>query len=92
MTVTIQIGNSDDKLSQSEWSHYVCYMRVVVEEYATKVHFSGLSDGDAPWQNACWVIEPIEDDISDLVIDIRRVRKMFRQESMAITVGTTRMV
>lgn len=55
-TITIQIGNSDNKLSQMEWSAFIKDVVEVVESLASVVHFYGTSLGDAPWQNAAWVV------------------------------------
>jgi hypothetical protein len=57
VTVCIQIGNSDDKLSQREWSEFVSEMDDIVVEVSDTVHFCATSAGNKPWQNACWVFE-----------------------------------
>ena len=86
-TVTIQIGNSDDKLSQREWSGFIRDMNINLS--GVEIHFQGTSYGDKEWQNACWVIL-IED------FDFDRVKKgvwqtglFYGQDSVAWTMGDT---
>lgn len=40
-TVTIQIGNSDNRLTQVEWSEYVEKVNNLVRDCAYAVHFNG---------------------------------------------------
>lgn len=93
MTVTVLIGNSDDKLTQREWALYVAHVQGLVDEWAEEVHFSGVSFGGAPWQNACWVF--VVDDGASL--DALRMvfgvaASWHRQDSIAIVVGETEFV
>lgn len=91
-TVTIQIGNSDNKLSQREWSDYAGRMRLTISRNVDLVHFSGGSDWDSPWQNACWVCEVETAMIESLKKQIAHCRKNFNQDSVAVTYGETVMV
>ena len=78
--VCIQIGNSDNKLLQDEWSNY-CKMVLYLSECYGTVHFSGGSAIDAPWQNYCvclYTEEPLL-----LKGEIEHCRKIFRQDSVA---------
>ena len=89
-TIVVQIGNSDDKLTQEEWSLFVKSLKDVSQTYGD-VHFSGGSATDAPWQNYCVVFEVID---MDEVLEAIRGRlmflaKKFRQESIAMTEGVT---
>jgi len=40
-TITIQIGNSDDKLSQASWSEFVERARQLISVHSRVVHFFG---------------------------------------------------
>ena len=104
-TVVIQIGNSDDKLSQREWSKFVEELREVIEDFADEVHFSGGSPTDAGWQNWCIVFElrtkaPIGVNImritDDAILLLRQemsdLALRYQQDSIAMTVGKTTMV
>lgn len=92
MTAVIQIGNSDNKLTQSEWAHFVAEVRTSVEANANAVHFHGFSPGDAPWQNAAWIVEANASAWVDIVADLRRIRESYRQDSVAVMVGNTTFV
>lgn len=87
-TVTLQVGNTDDKLRQAKWSQFVEIIGAAVEIFG-KVHFSGGSDWYKPWQNACWVFEIEDDKIEPLKTDIARIRGLFEQTSAAWTEGET---
>jgi hypothetical protein len=90
MTVVIQIGNSDDKLKQSEWSEFVEAVENCILITTDRIHFHGLSPGDALWQNACWVADT--DDVDKLRMRLVELAVRFRQDSIALTVGETEMV
>lgn len=88
-TITIQIGNSDNKLSQAEWAHYAQAVKLIVFNFARKIHFSGGSATWEPWQNIAWVIIPLNDDLQEFKEALIIVRQNFNQESMAFAVGET---
>lgn len=86
-TVTIQIGNSDNKLSQSEWSLFVGDLASVVRVNCGEVFFCGHSAGDAPWQNHCVVTEC--NDLGWLTEQLRQLVEKYDQDSIAVTAGAT---
>ena len=88
-TIVIQIGNSDNKLTQCMWAHYVEYMRAAIANIVYRMHFQGGSCFDAPWQNACWVCEVDIARIDDLKAAVTHCRKQFEQDSAAVTTGET---
>ena len=90
MIAVLQIGNSDNKLTQNEWSHFVHGIQQCVAECGIEIHFFGTSQGDAPWQNACWVCSVIEPDIDKFQEEVTRIRKSFRQDSVAVVIGDVR--
>lgn len=92
VTAVVQIGNSDNKLTQGEWAHFAEYMRSAVSENVYRIHFSGGSDWDAPWQNACFVCEVNDDQIDGLTEAVKNCREQFKQDSAAITWGDTVLV
>lgn len=96
-TIIVQIGNTDDKLLQVQWSAFVGEVRAVVDEYTRQVHFCGTSAGDALWQNACFVGELFdgergEADAAGLIMELRRLKDRYSQESIAVTFGNTQFV
>lgn len=92
MTIAIQIGNSDDRLTQAEWSEFVAAVQNAVETWVATIHFAGCSAGNKRWQNACWVFECGEADAASLKSEVKRIRERFRQESVAWTEGATQFV
>ena len=92
-TYVIQIGNSDNKLTQNQWAHFAAGVHLAVSSHCRQIHFKGGSDWDAPWQNACWVCVPVSEEsanllLNDLVLEAARNQ----QESIAVTVGETEFV
>ena len=89
-TVIIQIGNSDNKLTQKEWSEFVrC---VDIYSSVTDTHFRGVSNSDAPWQNACWVLEVEDYNYDGLKRTIGNLESEFKQDSIAWTEGITKFI
>lgn len=89
-TVYVSIGNSDDKLTQTEWSRfYDAVNRAifdVVKYQGARIHGTWLSLPHEPWQNACWCFDA-HDDLFDHVAELReQLRELateFRQDSIA---------
>lgn len=88
--ITLQIGNSDDKLTQAEWSAFYKAIDTAVSYFAKKIHFAGAAAIDAPRQNACWVFE-IED-AKELRSAVTRIRHDYLQDSAAWTDGETEFI
>ena len=88
-TIVIQIGNSDNKLTQGEWAQFAAMVKDAVAANVRQIHFQGGSDWDAPWQNACWVCEAMPDDayLESLQKRLTECRKCFTQDSVAFLVG-----
>jgi hypothetical protein len=57
-TVHVSIGNTDNKLTQQEWSEFYAAVDEVVRYRAAVVHGAWVSPSTAPYQNAAWAIEP----------------------------------
>lgn len=57
MNILISIGNSDDKLTQREWSEMVTDMRDILDWPGVQLHGEWFSRPDSPWQNANWCVE-----------------------------------
>lgn len=97
-TAVIMIGNTDDKLTQREWSEFVSDVTHLLLVYRVQLHFHGCSVGSAPWQNVCWVFDAPKDLIGEpaIVVELRpelaRLAAKYRQDSIALTVGKTEFV
>lgn len=92
-TISIQIGNSDDKLTQRKWHLFCAEMGDAIDTWCAQIHFYGHSYGSAEWQNACWVIDMREDaSIENLKEEIKDIRKRYNQDSVAWIMGQTEMI
>lgn len=90
-TVTVQIGNSDNKLTQERWSGFTNAFRRLLDETGATIHFFGFSASDAPWQNCCAVIEePVN--LARFEDDLAGLASFFDQDSIALTAGKTQFV
>lgn len=89
-TVCVMIGNSDNKLSQREWSEFCKDLRSIMGQLATETHFDATSEGSHPWQNLC-VVAQIED-LDFLRLQLSHVAAAYGQDSVAILVGETQFV
>jgi hypothetical protein len=92
VTAVVQIGNSDDKLTQNEWSNFIDIVNELIIRYQSGIHFYGFSIPNAAWQNACWVILIEKQDIIDLKKKLQATKAEFKQDSIAVTIGETEMV
>ena len=95
-TVTVCIGNSDNKLGQREWAAFVKAVDTVVDNIAYEKFFRGFSNPDDQHQNACWVLSIDDQRPSKLLEDFKRQiavkRGMFNQDSAAIVIGETEFI
>lgn len=83
MIVYISIGNSDDKLTQREWSDFQAQVQIVLVRLAIKIHGSWVSDPRDEWQNACWCLEPWAHLIEETRESLIRLADKFGQDSIA---------
>jgi hypothetical protein len=83
LTIYISIGNSDDKLTQNEWSHFYAWVAGSIDQYAHRVHGRWFSDPCGPWQNAAWCFEIVPDSVQALQGRLMQHAKNYRQDSIA---------
>jgi hypothetical protein len=90
--VYVSIGNSDDKLTQIEWSAYVVEMTVRVAAIG-RIHGSWASNPVSAFQNACWCIEfDNAADIAEAREVATEIRQKYRQDSIAWAVAETEFI
>lgn len=78
------IGNSDDKLTQEQWSKFVTQFVALVRRHADRVYGEWYSAPDAPFQNACMGFAvDTEPELLALREELTSLRTMYRQESAA---------
>lgn len=82
-TVTVIIGNSDDKLTQLEWCSFVNHVGGEINMHAEGIHFHGSSPATAAWQNAAWCFDVSGQRIDRLRDGLAKARERFRQDSIA---------
>lgn len=88
-TIVIQIGNSDDKLTQSEWASFVEDVQATINSYNFETHFFGAPVNYAPWQNVAWVLIVDGDFENPFKMQLIELKERYRQGSIAWTAGHT---
>jgi predicted NodU family carbamoyl transferase len=89
-TVTIQIGNTDNKLTQQKWAEFIEDVNTVLT--GTEYMFQGTSAGDKPYQNACWVVVMRDYEYETTKNLVARVGEEYDQDSIAWTEGKTEFI
>lgn len=85
-TVFAAIGNSDDKLTQWQWSEFVNSFVNIVRIHASKIHGEWVSESSAPFQNACMCFEITEAAEPALRWALAQLRATYLQDSLAWSV------
>lgn len=83
VTVYVSIGNSDDKLTQRQWSAFVLHTHLTISDAAATVHGAWYSGPAVEWQNACWCADIHTDQVPALKDTLRTLAGEFRQDSIA---------
>jgi len=93
-TVTISIGNSDNKLAQSDWRYYCRHINDILSLFdaAMTINFYGLTNSDSEYQSATWIIEILSHHMDELKEKLTKVRKSYNQVSIALVVGKTEFI
>lgn len=92
MTVTICIGNSDDKLTQKEWAHFVEAMDLEIGCVADKWYFRGGPETRNIRQNYAWIVNCQPEKLDKLREVVTNTRMDFKQDSAAFVVGETELI
>lgn len=87
MLISVQAGNSDNKLTQQQWSEFVSELGGILAVHERVRHFFGGSETYAPWQNVCWICEIDAGKIESLKGQLRESRLSYRQDSVCLLVG-----
>ena len=90
--VVIQIGNSDDKLSQKSWAFFVSEVKFIVECHSSNIYFFGGSENYAQWQNLCIAFSIPKEELDLLKNKLTEKRKTFNQDSIAYLEGVTKFI
>jgi len=89
ITIYASIGNSDDKLTQREWSQFLRAFLAGIRMHAAEIHGEWHSSPTAPFQNACVCFEIVECEAEDLRDLFGRMAHQYRQDSIAWAVAPT---
>jgi len=98
--IVIQIGNSDDKLTQKEWSEFVNKVGDLVDSCCHTTHFFGGSSNWKQWQNACWVAVLknssytclTDEQYTNFLVDLAEIGGAYKQDSIAVIEGNTQLL
>jgi hypothetical protein len=88
--VYVSIGNSDDKLTQAEWSEFCTRTLGFLQGEASRVHAVWYSRPDAPFQNAaiCFEVD-LEQQEEPIKGVLRQLAAAYDQDSIAWAIAQT---
>lgn len=89
-TVYVSYGNSDDKLTQKEWSDLCIKVHMAVNSWGSEVHGVWTSHADASYQNACICFD-IREGVwaQELKSRLMQLATDYRQDSIVWAEATT---
>jgi hypothetical protein len=91
-TITLQMSNSDNKLTQQVWSSFVNQMKQLLDAETKEVHFFGGSENWQPWQNVVFIFSCEASALARLKQQVTALRRKHQQDSVAWTQGTPRFI
>ncbi len=82
--VYVTVGNTDGKLTQNMWCHFLVYVEGSINEHVWTLHGRWLTETSWLRQSACWGFEIFTDDdsVGKLQKELRQHAKAFRQDSI----------
>lgn len=86
-TVCVQIGNTDNKLTQQNWAKFVGEVMALIDLHSWQKHFFGGSSTFDPWQNVCWVFSMPQEQIENFQNQLKPIGALYGQSSIAILAG-----
>jgi hypothetical protein len=86
-TVYVSIGNSDDQLTQHEWSGYAREVIELVRDLSEQVFGEWYSEPSSEYQNACIAAAVPEELLGELRRALTTIRTAFHQDSVAWAVA-----
>lgn len=87
LSVSVMLGNSDNKLPQDRWATFVASVRAHVEKYACQIHMDGGPGTDSLWQNWCFMFVVEAEKVPGLVAALQETRGYYRQRGIAWMLG-----
>lgn len=83
LSVCVTIGNSDDKLSQLDWSNFTYLVDHHVENTAWEIHFRGFTPSQSRYQTAAWTFTIRKQETPTLRAGLAMLADKFKQDSIA---------
>lgn len=83
MTVYVSIGNSDDRLTQAEWSDFWAEVNSLIRLHSRQLHGTWTSETRDRYQNAVWAFEPNLELEPSTRRYLSMIAQRFRQDSIA---------
>lgn len=85
MFALVMIGNSDDKMSQFQWSELVARLQDLWLTFHVKRHGEWFSAPASRYQNACWLIQLDDNDhlAPELKGRLKDLAREFDQDAIA---------
>lgn len=90
--VFVGIGNSDNKLTQAQWSAFVGEIEQVIVNRAAQVHGAWFSRPDSPWQNCCWCFETELAPAEEAKRLLANIGRFYNQDSVAWSEALTEFI
>ncbi len=84
-TVFIQIGNSDNKLTQDRWSSLCGDIDEVL--YLGNVHGKFYSLPNSIYQNACYCLELTDEAYLKMILLLQKICRAYSQDSIAVSIA-----
>lgn len=88
--IFISVGNSDDKLTQAQWSEFVQRIGRIIDDYATEIHFGAVTL--AAWDNVAWLIDCTDYLAPSLKNALTEYRQIYDLDSVAWLEGETEFI
>lgn len=85
--ILVCVGNTDNKLTQYEWSKFVRAVGEMLQCYQTARHFFGGSETYAPWQNVSWLCVVNDAQLPEIKLNIRNLCDLYKQDSAYVLTG-----
>ena len=92
ITITVIIGNSDNNLTQTDWSLFASKTEEKIQLFANNVYFAGCPSSKSPYQNFA-IVFSLNDDrqqvLKEMLIDLRET---YCQDSIAWISGESQFI
>jgi hypothetical protein len=93
-TIYVSIGNSDDKLTQAQWSEFVKDFNNLILAWeasgrVVEIHGRWASDSTSHWQNAAWCFDSHGQSEAFMQQDLQALAAKYNQDSIAWAVAET---